>query len=82
MGNVVLDPELWETVEAGDTAVLERWLVSEGDRVDAGETIAQARAARELVDITAPHAGVLEQILIAEGERITPGHVLARVVDF
>ncbi|HEY9024549.1 MAG TPA: lipoyl domain-containing protein [Burkholderiaceae bacterium] len=82
MGNVVLDPELREAVEAGDSALLERWLASEGDRVGAGETIAQVRAAHELVGVTAPHDGVLEQILVAAGERVAPGHVLARVVDF
>ena len=82
MGNVVLDPELWEAVEAGDTALLERWLAAEGDRVDAGELLAPARAAHELVGITAPHDGVLEQIVVAAGERFVPGHVLARVIDF
>jgi pyruvate dehydrogenase E2 component (dihydrolipoamide acetyltransferase) len=82
MGDIVLDPELQEAVEAGDTALLECWLASEGDRVHAGETIAQVRAAHALIDIAAPHDGVLEQILVPAGERFTPGHVLARVVDF
>jgi pyruvate/2-oxoglutarate dehydrogenase complex dihydrolipoamide acyltransferase (E2) component len=82
MGNVILDPELCEAVEAGDTALLERWLVAEGDRVDAGDVVAMARAANEPLGIVAQHAGVLEQILVPAGERFTPGHVLARVVDF
>jgi pyruvate/2-oxoglutarate dehydrogenase complex dihydrolipoamide acyltransferase (E2) component len=81
VGNVVLDPELWQAVEAGE-ATLERWLVAEGDRVGAGEPVAQARVAHELLGITAPHDGVLEQILVATGERFAPGHVLARVIDF
>ena len=80
--DVVLDPELFEAIEAGDTARMERWLVAEGDRVDTGELIGQARAARELVGILAPHGGILEQILVAAGERFVPGHALARIVEF
>lgn len=79
---VVLDPELFEAIEAGDTAHLERWLVAEGDRVDAGDLIAQARAANEVIGIRAPHTGVLEGILVAAGERFMPGHALARIVEF
>ena len=33
MHDVTLDPHLWLTLEAGDQARLERWLVSEGDVV-------------------------------------------------
>jgi len=82
MGNVVLDPELWESVEAGDTAQLEQWLAAEGDRVTAGDAIAIATVVHARIDICAPHDGVLEQIIVAAGERFAPGHVLARVVDF
>jgi len=82
MTTIVLDPELWESVEAGDSAVLERWLVAESDRVHAGEPVAVARLLHEAIDIRAPHDGVLEQILVAGGERFAPGRALARVVDF
>ena len=27
MSNVIFDPERWESVEAGDEALIERWLV-------------------------------------------------------
>jgi pyruvate/2-oxoglutarate dehydrogenase complex dihydrolipoamide acyltransferase (E2) component len=82
MGAVVVDPELWEAVAAGDTAVLDRWLVSEGERVRAGQLLATATLVHETVDVRSPHDGVLEQVLVAAGERFAPGHMLARVIDF
>ncbi|MDM7941367.1 MAG: lipoyl domain-containing protein [Hydrogenophaga sp.] len=80
MNDVMLDPHLWLTLEAGDQARLERWLVSEGDVVRAGELLAQARLVHQTVDIAAPHTGVLESILVPEGDLIARGAVLARVI--
>lgn len=81
MATVALDPDLWESVEAGDTAVLEHWRASEGDRVHSGDVIATARLLGASIDICAPHDGILEEILLPEGERFAPGHPLAHVID-
>ena len=80
MHAVVLDPRLWESMEAGDQARLERWVVSEGEHVNAGQLLAQARLLHQTLDITAPHAGVVEQIVVGNGEPIGHGAVLARLV--
>ena len=80
MVDVMLDPESLEAIEAGDTARLDRWLVCEGDRVQGGDLLAQARLVHQTVDVRAPHAGVLEQILVGPGERFAPGHPLARLI--
>ena len=80
MHAVVLDPRLWESMEAGDQARLERWVVSEGEHVNAGQLLAQARLLHQTLDITAPHAGVVEQIVVGHGEPIGHGAVLARLV--
>ena len=80
MNDVTLDPHLWLTLEAGDQARLERWLVSEGDVVHAGELLAQVRLVQQTVDIAASHGGVLETILVPAGERFARGAVLARVI--
>lgn len=82
MTDVVLDPHRWQSVEAGDTAVLERWLACEGDHVDRGAPIATVRLVGESVDVVAPHSGIVEQILLSEGERFPAGHVLARMIEF
>jgi pyruvate/2-oxoglutarate dehydrogenase complex dihydrolipoamide acyltransferase (E2) component len=80
MTDVVLDPALWESVEAGSEAFVEQWLVTEGDHVHAGQTLARANLIHTLVDVPSLHAGVLEEIIVPTGERFAPGTVLARVV--
>lgn len=80
MTDIVLDPERWESVEAGDHAVLERWLVGEGERVRAGQVLAQVSVVQQRVDVESPHDGVLEEVVVAGGERFTPGDVLARLI--
>lgn len=79
MSHIVLDPELWEAVEAGAEACVEQWLAAEGDHVHAGQVLGRAMLLHTLVDIPTPHAGVLEEIVVAAGERFAPGAVLARV---
>ena len=81
MVDVILDPERWESVEAGDEALIERWLAAEGDHVHARQVLAKATLVHERVDVEAPHAGVLEQIVVAAGERFARGDVLARVIN-
>lgn len=80
MSNVILDPSLWESVEAGGEAWIEEWLVTEGDHVQAGQPLARANLLGAHVDVPAPNAGVLEQIVVDAGDRFAPGAVLARLV--
>jgi pyruvate dehydrogenase E2 component (dihydrolipoamide acetyltransferase) len=82
MSDVILDPLSCESIEGGEDAVLDGWLVSEGDRVHAGQVLGRATLLRQPVVLHAPHDGVIDQILIGAGERFAPGHVLARVVEF
>ncbi len=82
MSDVTLDHELMESLAAGDQARVETWLVAEGDRVQAGQVLAQARLLHRTLDVTAVHAGVLEDILVGAGQRFAPGAVLARLVEF
>lgn len=82
MADIILDPQRWESLEAGDEALLESWLVAEGDHVRAGQVLAKASLVHETVDIEAPHAGMLEQIAVCAGERFGPGCILGRLVSF
>jgi pyruvate dehydrogenase E2 component (dihydrolipoamide acetyltransferase) len=82
MTDIVLDPLRWESMEAGEGALLFRWLASEGDHVRAGQQLAQATLVGERIDITAAHAGVLEEILVPAGQTFMPGHALGRLVAF
>lgn len=80
MTDVLLDPGLTQAVESGDRALLLHWLAAEGDPVQAGQVLAQARLVQQLLDITAPQAGVIEDIRVAGGETFAPGTVLARLI--
>jgi hypothetical protein len=51
MSNVIFDPERWESVEAGDEALIECWLVSEGDHVHAHQALAKATLVHELAPL-------------------------------
>lgn len=82
MVDIVVDPQRWESLEAGDTAMIDQWLVSDGEHVAANQLLARALLVHERVDVTAPHAGCVEEILVPAGERFGPGHVLARLVAF
>ena len=81
MYDVRLDPLRWEGLLSGDDALLENWLVEEGDQVDAGQVLAKASIEREQIDVAAPQAGVVEQIAVSAGERFAPGYILARLAD-
>ena len=81
MKDVVLDPALFEAMEAGTDAMLEEWLAAEGDFVHAGQTLARANLVHEHVDIPAPHDGVLEDIVVPVGQTFARGAVLARLID-
>ena len=57
--------------------VLSLWLVARGQRVQAGESVAEVLAGPVAVDLPATVDGVLVEKLVAEGERITAGQQLA-----
>jgi pyruvate/2-oxoglutarate dehydrogenase complex dihydrolipoamide acyltransferase (E2) component len=62
---VRIPTEAWAEVEEGTEALLERWLVQEGDVVAAGQPVATAVLVKTSYEITAPAAGRIASILIA-----------------
>ncbi|MBN9463282.1 MAG: lipoyl domain-containing protein [Burkholderiales bacterium] len=65
---IVLDDACWKDVEEGTEALLDRWLVAEGDAVKAGATVAVVVLVKTSIEVPAPADGVLERILVpAEG---------------
>jgi pyruvate/2-oxoglutarate dehydrogenase complex dihydrolipoamide acyltransferase (E2) component len=66
--DVILPDEVWEGVEPGTEALVDQWLVREGERVNAGQTLAKVVLVKANLEVTAPADGVLERILVpAEG---------------
>ncbi len=81
MKDIVLDPLLWESVEAGTEALLDQWLVAEGDHVVAGQPLARAVLVKSSIEVPSPAAGVLEQVLVPVGQTFARAAVLGRIID-
>jgi 2-oxoglutarate dehydrogenase E2 component (dihydrolipoamide succinyltransferase) len=69
-------PELGESIVEGTIA---RWLVKEGDRVEADQPLVEVTTDKVDAEIPSPVAGVLETILAAEGEVVAVGAEIARI---
>lgn len=74
---IVLAQDVWADVEAGTEALVEDWLVSEGDSVKAGQPIANVVVVKSNHEVTAPADGVIEKILVAAEDTFAPGAALA-----
>ncbi len=57
-------------------AEIVRWLVAEGDQVEADQTIVEVETDKAVVEIPTPYAGVVVRLGGAEGETIAVGSVL------
>lgn len=73
MTAIGLDDRYWTDVEEGTEALLDRWLVAEGDRVSAGSPVAVVVLVKTNIEVTAPADGVIERILVAAGETFARG---------
>jgi pyruvate/2-oxoglutarate dehydrogenase complex dihydrolipoamide acyltransferase (E2) component len=65
---VRIPTEAWADVEEGTEALLEQWLVREGEVVAAGQPVATVVLVKTSYEITAPAAGRIAKILIAAQE--------------
>jgi len=59
-----LPDELWTDVEPGTEALLDKWLVKEGDAVAAGQPVATVVLIKTAVDVPAPAGGRIVSILV------------------
>jgi pyruvate/2-oxoglutarate dehydrogenase complex dihydrolipoamide acyltransferase (E2) component len=75
--NLTLDAVHWEGVDANAQALLDRWLVQQGDRVEAGQPLVRVVLVKSSIDVAAPEACVVERILVPAGETFGPGQPLA-----
>ena len=56
---------------------LVRWLVAVGDRVEAGQPVAEVDTAKVLFEVEAPRAGTLVGLAVLPGEDVLVGDTLA-----
>ena len=77
MTDIVLPDSVWEGVEPSTEALVDQWLVREGDRVVAGQVLAKVVLVKTNLEVTAPADGVVERILVPVEQTFAKGRPLA-----
>lgn len=80
MTPVTLTDEAWEDVDPGVEALVDRWLVQEGDAVEVGQPLANAVLLKTNFEITAPATGTIAEILVQTGETFARGTPIATLL--
>jgi biotin carboxyl carrier protein len=77
--NIGLPDAAWEGVDATVEALLDRWLVKEGDTVRQGQPLATVVLVKASQDILAPGDGRVSHILVGAGRSFAKGQPVAFV---
>jgi pyruvate/2-oxoglutarate dehydrogenase complex dihydrolipoamide acyltransferase (E2) component len=77
MTEVTLGIEAWKDVDPATEALLDKWLVAQGDMVRAGQALANAVLVKSSLEIVAPAAGRIEKILVPAGQTFARGKPVA-----
>jgi pyruvate/2-oxoglutarate dehydrogenase complex dihydrolipoamide acyltransferase (E2) component len=77
MLGIRLPPEAWKDVEPGTEALLDKWLVNEGDRVSAGQPVASVVLIKTTIEVTAPANGRIAKIVVPREGTFGPDRDLA-----
>lgn len=77
MTEVTLADSYWQDVEPGTEALVDQWLVREGDRVSAGQPVAKVMLVKTALEVTAPASGIIERILVPAEQTFARGRPLA-----
>ena len=72
-------PDGCDVIEAPFGGVLWSWSVADGDRVEAGQTIAVIEAMKMESPVLAPATGTVRALFVAERQPVTPGAALLAV---
>ncbi|MCP9461126.1 MAG: 2-oxo acid dehydrogenase subunit E2 [Nitrospira sp.] len=78
MASRVVMPKLTDTMEEG---TLVAWKKREGERVEAGEVIAEIETDKAVMDLEAFASGIVRKIVVPEGETVPSGTLLAVVAE-
>ncbi len=77
---ISLEDSAWAGVEEGTEALLEEWLVGEGDRVTADQALVNVMLLKASYEIVSPVGGTVSRLLVGAGENFTRGQPLAEIV--
>lgn len=79
MIDIVIEDAVWADVEEGTEALLQEWLVAEGDSVEAGQVLAVAELVKTSHEIFAPSAGKVAVLKVPAQATFGRGAVLAQL---
>ena len=77
MTEISLGADAWKDVEPGVEALVDKWLVGEGDTVRAGQLLANVVLVKSNQDIVAPADGRIEKILVPANVTFAQGKPIA-----
>ena len=81
MIEITLGVDAWKDVEPGVEALVDKWLVGEGDTVRAGQLLANVVLVKTNQDIVAPADGRIEKILVQANDTFAQGKPIARLEE-
>ena len=77
MIEITLAADAWKDIDPGTQALVDKWLVGEGDTVRAGQPIANVVIIKANQEIVAPADGRIEKILVKSEETFAQGKPIA-----
>ncbi len=77
MIEITLAADAWTDIDPGTEALVDKWLVGEGDTVRAGQPIANVVIIKTNQEIVAPADGRIEKILVKSEETFAKGKPIA-----
>lgn len=77
MIEITLAADAWTDIDPGTEALVDKWLVGEGDTVRAGQPIANVVIIKANQEIVAPADGRIEKILVKSEETFPKGKPIA-----
>lgn len=76
MIQLTVPEQAWQDVEPGTEALVDQWLVGEGDRVAAAQVVAKVVLVKTTLEIAAPVDGVVERIFVPAEQTVARGKPL------
>lgn len=77
MIEITLSAGAWKDVEPGVEALVDKWMVGEGDAVRAGQVLANVVIVKTNQEIVAPADGRIEKIVVPANETFAQGKAIA-----
>ena len=77
MIEITLAADAWKDIDPGTEALVDKWLVGEGDAVRAGQPIVNVVIVKTNQEIVAPVDGRIERILVKSEETFAQGKPIA-----